>query len=138
MTFSSVSARPDDPAGASPRDAELLDAYSQTVTRVAKRVGPATAKVDVRRASGGPMAPPWGEGGSGSGFLFTPDGFIVTNSHDLIVELGGRPITCVDDLHRVLTDEADGALVEAKILRGTSVQRFSLRPISDAALSRTG
>jgi S1-C subfamily serine protease len=83
MSISTAAARPENPAGTVPRDAELLDAYSQTVTRVAKRVGPATAKVDVRRTLGGPVPPGGGrsEGGSGSGFLFTPDGLIVTNSH---------------------------------------------------------
>ncbi len=329
------------PAGVVPGDAELLDAYSQTVTRVAKRVGPATAKVDVRRSPGGPSAPgPRGDGGSGSGFLFTPDGLIVTNSHvvagarrievtlpggetqsarvvgadphtdiallsisghdlpfaqfgssrslevgsiavaignpfgfawtvtagvvsalgrslrtesgrlvddvvqtdaalnpgnsggplvgsdgrvigvntaiflrsqgicfaiavdtaqwvalellkngrvrrgylgigvqtapvatrlvrslglsqttgafvtlvegsgpaaaagmrdgDIIVELGGRPITGVDDLHRVLTEEADGRAVEVRVLRGVSLQRFEVRPVSDARFSRAG
>jgi S1-C subfamily serine protease len=57
---------------------------------------------------------------------------------DIIVELGGRPITGVDDLHRALTEEADGRVVEARVLRGVSTQRFSLRPVSDARLSRTG
>ena len=64
------------------RDDELLDAYSRTVTRVAERVGPATAKVEIRRPQGGsPRRPARVEGGSGSGFVFTPDGFVVTNSH---------------------------------------------------------
>jgi S1-C subfamily serine protease len=57
---------------------------------------------------------------------------------DIIVELGGRSIGGVDDLHRVLTEEADGRAVEAKVLRGVSLLRLNLRPISDARLARTG
>ncbi|HEY2903654.1 MAG TPA: trypsin-like peptidase domain-containing protein [Polyangia bacterium] len=67
-------------------DRELLDAYSKTVTSVAERVSPSVVKVDVQ----GPPAPagrrrgprPTEEAtGSGSGFVFTPDGFVMTNSH---------------------------------------------------------
>jgi S1-C subfamily serine protease len=55
------------------RDAELLDAYSQAVISVVERVGPAVISV---------ASPPGsGERGSGSGFVITPDGFAVTNSH---------------------------------------------------------
>jgi S1-C subfamily serine protease len=54
----------------------LLDAYSQSITRVAETVGPAVVRLDVRRRARGR-----GDGGSGSGFIFTPDGLIVTNSH---------------------------------------------------------
>lgn len=57
-------------------DAFLLDAYSRTLSEVVDRVGPSVAAVRV------------GGAGAGSGFLFTPDGYALTNSH---VVRSGRP-----------------------------------------------
>jgi S1-C subfamily serine protease len=60
---------------------QLLDAYSQAVTSSVERVAPAVVKLDVRQRLVAPQRRPVEVGGSGSGFVFTPDGLILTNSH---------------------------------------------------------
>ncbi len=70
-------------------DLALLDAYSAAVTKVVDRLSPTVVKVDVshhgrrRRRHQGQQAPESSRRmtGGGSGLIFTPDGFILTNSH---------------------------------------------------------
>ena len=59
-------------------DDELLDSYSQVVTRAVERIAASVIKIDVTFPSRGRQAE---RQGSGSGFIFTPDGFALTNSH---------------------------------------------------------
>ncbi len=61
-------------------DAALIDAYSAAVVASAERVGPAVAHVEVAQPARSTAGEP-PRHGSGSGFAFTPDGFILTNSH---------------------------------------------------------
>jgi S1-C subfamily serine protease len=82
-------------------DAELLDAYSATVVGVAEQLSPAVVKIDVRRRKAQGKE---SHGGSGSGFLFTPDGLILTNSH-VVAEANSLRVNLADGL------EADAQLI---------------------------
>lgn len=90
-------------------DAALLDAYSHAVAHVADLVGPAVVRVDTRRKSAR-------SGGTGSGFVLSPDGLIVTNAH---VVSGANQIRLAD---------ADG--------RTTDAQLIGVDPDTDIALIR--
>jgi S1-C subfamily serine protease len=62
-------------------DTDLLDAYSRAVISASERVSPSVVKINVKRVESFRPFRPAETAGSGSGFVFTPDGFILTNSH---------------------------------------------------------
>ena len=111
------------PSPAARRDADLLDAYSQAVIGVVGRVGPAVISV-----SGHPDDR---ERGQGSGFLITPDGFALTNSH---VARGRARL-------RALTEEGDA--LDARLIgddpaTDLALIRLTARDLPHAALGDSG
>jgi S1-C subfamily serine protease len=72
-----------EPAGSiAAEDLGLLDAYSRAVISAVDRVGPAVLHLQISGAKDG-------SGGAGSGVVFTPDAYLLTNSH---VVSGARKI----------------------------------------------
>jgi S1-C subfamily serine protease len=84
----------------------LLDAYSRAVINAVERITPSVVYIEVeqaRRDGDRPAGDPRHErGGSGSGFIFTPDGFIITNSH--VVHGATRIEVTLADGRRVRAD----------------------------------
>ena len=73
---------PASPPPGQPTEGEALDAFSRVVVTVAEKLRPAVVNLRVGRGM---------RGGTGSGVLFTPDGFLLTNHH---VVQGARRFAC--------------------------------------------
>lgn len=114
------------PARQVPSDAALLDAYSSAVADAVDRVGPAVCRIDT-------IAP---RPGQGSGFVISPDGLVVTNSH-VVGDASVVRIAMPDGVHaegRVLgrDPDTDIALVRASGSFGV------VAPLGDSKALRRG
>jgi S1-C subfamily serine protease len=129
-------------------DARLLDSYSRTVTAVAAAVSPSVVRIDVEGVKnqaqprqGRPRGPNEAMG-SGSGFVFTPDGFVLTNSHVVsgakritVTMLDGRKLRA-----HLVGDDPDTDLAVVRLHGDDQTLPISLTPVAfgDSSALRVG
>src|SRR5260370_33904488 len=82
-------------------DAALLDSYAEGVVRTVEAVSPSVVKIEVERPRRGRRGE---DHAGGSGFVFTPDGLVVTNSH------------VAGDAQRITVTLADGRSVRGDLV----------------------
>ena len=92
-------------ANTAARDTLLLDAYSRAVIGAVEKVSPSVVNIEVHQTvRSRRRAEPQERRGGGSGFIFTPDGLILTNSH------------VVHDAQRIETTLTDGRKFPARTI----------------------
>jgi S1-C subfamily serine protease len=86
-------------------DALLLDTYSTAVTSAVDRISPSVAHIEIHQNAGRSRSgEPRERQGGGSGFVFTPDGLVLTNSH------------VVHEAARIVVTLADGRRMPATVI----------------------
>jgi S1-C subfamily serine protease len=122
------------------RDVELLDAYSQAVVQAVEKVSPSVVNIDVRRKVTGERSTyprlPDEMRGTGSGFIFTPDGFILTNSH-VVHGASGMDVTLPDGRLFQADLVGDDPETDLAVIR-IGGAKFPATPLGDSQKIRVG
>jgi S1-C subfamily serine protease len=118
-----------------PDESAALDAYSRVVTGVAERAAPGVVAISIaeRTDERGRKVP----GGGGSGFVFTPDGLVLTNAH---VVAGARGIEVLTTSGLTLAADVLGvdAHTDVALLRVANSQPLPVLELGSSRAIRVG
>jgi len=124
------------PVPDAPSDSALLDAYSSAVIGASEKISPSVVKIDVAQAGRSRSGEPGERQGGGSGFVFTPDGLILTNSH--VVHDATRIQVSFSDGHRFPAHTiADDPATDLAVIRIDAPQIVAA-PLGDSQKLRVG
>jgi S1-C subfamily serine protease len=105
-------------------DDSLLDAYSIAVTGAVARMSPSVVNIEVHQTVGRTRSgEPRERRGGGSGFVFTPDGLILTNSH------------VVHDAVRIDVNLTDGRRMPASLIGDDPASDLAVIRVNEPALT---
>lgn len=99
------------------KDPGLLDAYSAAVTGAVERMSPSVVNIEVHHSVGRTRTgEPRERQGGGSGFVFTPDGLILTNSH-VVHDAARIAVTFTDGRKMPATPIGDDPASDLAVIR---------------------
>jgi len=129
------------PGGRVIDDSSLLDAYSNAVVGAAEKLSPSVVKIDVAQAEKSRSGESRERQGGGSGFVFTPDGLILTNSH--VVHAATRIQASFPDgrrfpAHTIGDDPATDLAVVRVDLPNNDAPGLVAAPLGDSQKLRVG